>query len=92
MGRALLAALAALLALASTTNALSTGRYIDRYPPGSSERSGGGLVIPPGGVVPGTNVAVGQWAEYSNYYFLEENPGFVTGPVDDCYCKGWSDT
>nr|AHH02104.1 AgChR [synthetic construct] len=43
--------------------------------------------------IPGTDIGLGDWTEYSNYYFLNATNSthkWVAGPEDDCFCKAWT--
>nr|AHH02152.1 BsChR1 [synthetic construct] len=41
------------------------------------------------GTIPSTNITYGA-EMYRGFYVLDANPDWVTGPVDDCYCKSWA--
>lgn len=79
-----LPAACALALLFSLLAPLVAGDNKQRKPP--QER--GGLVV---SQVPNTQIALGGWAQYADYYYVQgTSNSWVAGPADQCYCLGWA--
>jgi hypothetical protein len=89
--RASFALLGLALLCLSELGGVHSADIAERRPPSERNTPYAGITEVPDVAASNSPVLLDEWAGYHDYFYLSgTEKGWVVGPVDQCFCRGWT--